>query len=71
MLEELFALLSPREKEVYGLAIEGTSNRDIAAKLGVSKWTVKLHIGGIYQKLGVYNRIELIHVAIKLGHLVV
>lgn len=71
MFEKLFDELSPREKEVYGLAIDGTSNRDIATKLGISKWTVKLHIGKIYEKLGVYNRIELIHLAIRLGHLVV
>jgi DNA-binding NarL/FixJ family response regulator len=68
---EMFNRLTPREKEVYALAIEGVSNGDIATKLGISPFTVKLHMTHIYEKMQVYSRIELIHLAVKLGHLVV
>jgi DNA-binding NarL/FixJ family response regulator len=67
----MFEELSPREKEIYALAIEGANNKEIAAKLGIGYQTVKNHFKHIYQKLEVYSRIELIHLAVKLGHLVI
>jgi DNA-binding NarL/FixJ family response regulator len=48
--------LTPREVEVLVLAARGTSNRVIAAALGISTKTAGTHIEHIYTKLGVTTR---------------
>lgn len=53
-------LLSSREREIFLLLCEGRSSNEIAEKLFVSENTAKNHISGIYKKLGVRNRAELI-----------
>ena len=53
------ALLTPREEQVVSIMVEGLTNDEIAAKLGVSAHTVKNHLLHIYEKLGISNRIEL------------
>lgn len=57
--------ISCREKEIIGLILKGKSNKDIEDKLFISLKTVKSHIYNIYQKLGVKNRLELIHLIQK------
>ncbi len=56
-------VLTPREKELTWKILEGLSNREIAETLGISERTVKAHLGSVYAKLRVSNRLEL---AIKL-----
>jgi predicted ATPase/DNA-binding CsgD family transcriptional regulator len=51
--------LTPTELEVVGLVAEGLSNPDIAARLFVSRETVKSHLSSIFVKVGVTNRTEL------------
>lgn len=51
--------LTPREIEVLQSAVAGLSNKDIASKFSISEQTVKHHITSIFDKLGVYNRLEL------------
>jgi two-component system, NarL family, nitrate/nitrite response regulator NarL len=53
------AALSGREQAVAGLVAQGMRNRDIAARLGITEGTVKVHLHRIYEKLGVGNRTEL------------
>jgi len=48
--------LTRREADVARHIVEGRSNRDIAAALGISEGTVKIHLHAIYSKLGVDNR---------------
>ncbi|WP_163510612.1 helix-turn-helix transcriptional regulator [Fodinicola acaciae] len=55
--------LTPAELEVVRLIREGLSNPDIAARLYVSRATVKAHLTHIYAKLSVANRTELATVA--------
>lgn len=50
--------LTPRQYNVLELVSEGLPNKLIAARLGVSDHTVKLHIHNIISKLGVTNRTE-------------
>jgi DNA-binding CsgD family transcriptional regulator len=51
--------LTPREREVASLAVQGLSNRDIAERLVVSNRTVDNHLYNLYAKLGVRNRAEM------------
>ena len=51
--------LSPIETEVVEHAADGLSNPEIAAKLFISRGTVKMHLSSAYTKLGLANRIEL------------
>jgi DNA-binding NarL/FixJ family response regulator len=51
--------LTPRELEIVRHIVEGGTNRDIAAALGISEDTVKHHLRNVFDKLGVSNRLEL------------
>jgi predicted ATPase/DNA-binding CsgD family transcriptional regulator len=55
--------LTPTERSVVELAVQGLSNPEIAARLFVSRGTVKTHLVHIYAKLQVANRTELAHLA--------
>jgi DNA-binding NarL/FixJ family response regulator len=57
--------LTEREKVVLTLLVNGKSNREISSKLSISSATVKYHLGNIYSKLGVKNRIEAVTVAME------
>jgi DNA-binding NarL/FixJ family response regulator len=59
--------LSPRELEVLQLICDGHSNREIAAKLGLSVNTVAVHRANIMNTLGVHKTAELVVYAIKNG----
>jgi ATP/maltotriose-dependent transcriptional regulator MalT len=50
--------LSPREREVYELIVQGRSNREIATTLFISESTAKVHVRHIFDKLGVHTRAE-------------
>ncbi|MBA3841575.1 MAG: AAA family ATPase [Actinobacteria bacterium] len=52
------ALLSPRENEVLELLARGMRNREIAQALFISPSTTKVHVGHVYEKLGVRGRTE-------------
>jgi DNA-binding NarL/FixJ family response regulator len=53
------ALLTRREREVVGLAVDGLKKREIARKLGLSEHTVKNYLFSIFGKLQVSSRLEL------------
>src|SRR4029079_9689263 len=52
-------LLSPREREVQRLLVEGYANLNVAAHLGISENTIRTYIRRLYKKLNVCNRIDL------------
>lgn len=54
------ALLTPREHEVLTHVITGRLNKQIAADLGVTEDTVKIHRSRMMQKLGIYSSPELL-----------
>ncbi|KTR39323.1 LuxR family transcriptional regulator [Curtobacterium oceanosedimentum] len=55
----LLAALTERETEVALAVAAGASNAQIAADLFVSLATVKTHVGHVYEKFGVDNRVQL------------
>lgn len=59
--------LTPRQKEVLQLVIEGCTMKEIASKLGISTRTAESHKYEMMEGLGVDNTAELIQYAIKLG----
>jgi DNA-binding NarL/FixJ family response regulator len=53
--------------QVIGALVDGQTNKDIASTFNISEYTVKHHLTNIYDKLGVYNRVELVLFAINWG----
>ena len=59
-LQKGFVSLAPREREIVRLAMEGRSNKEIGARLGMSPKTVESRLTEIYERYGITNgRIEL------------
>jgi DNA-binding NarL/FixJ family response regulator len=59
--------LTEREREVLVVAAEGLTAREIAERLGVRERTITTHLGRIYGKLGVGNRLSAIRTAARSG----
>jgi two-component system response regulator NreC len=66
-VEDSFDLLTTREREVLQLLAEGKSNKDVAALLNLSLYTVETHRGNILQKLNLHSSAELILYAVRKG----
>ncbi len=52
--------LTPRQGEILRLILRGLPNKRIACELGIAEATVKEHVTGILERLGVRNRVEAI-----------
>jgi two-component system, NarL family, response regulator YdfI len=59
--------LTAREAQVLALLAEGLVNKQIAARLGISRHTVKTHLGALFHKLGVTTRAEAVAVGARAG----
>lgn len=62
-----YETLTPREREIFQLAAEGTSNPRIAERLSLSPRTVEMHRGNMMKKLGLNSQTELVKYAVKRG----
>ena len=62
-----YDMLTSREREVLHLAAQGMTSTETANRLCISPRTVKVHRARDMQKLGLHNRTELIHFAIRQG----
>jgi DNA-binding NarL/FixJ family response regulator len=60
-------LLTSREREVLQLIAEGKTNKEVAAVLNISVFTVDAHRGRIMEKLNVHNVNELVRFAVRNG----
>lgn len=58
---DLLSTLTPRELQVLELVSQGKSNKAIAAQLGITEHTVKLHVHNVSGKIGVSNRTAAAH----------
>jgi DNA-binding NarL/FixJ family response regulator len=61
------AALTPRQREVLQLVAEGSSTKEIAARLAISARTVEFHKYQMMEALGLHSNAELVHFAIKHG----
>jgi two-component system, NarL family, response regulator LiaR len=59
--------LTPREREILSLMVDGCTNGDIACKLTLSVSTVKTHVSHIMAKLGAKTRTEAATLAVREG----
>ena len=66
-LRTLFESLTTREQEVIGLVTSGLMNKQIAAEMGVSVITVKVHRGNVMRKMGARSLTDLVRMADALG----
>jgi DNA-binding NarL/FixJ family response regulator len=62
--------LTPRERDILGLLLQGLTNREIAGRLLISDATVKSHLSTAYRKLGVANRTEAALAVYRRGELI-
>jgi RNA polymerase sigma factor (sigma-70 family) len=66
-IQRRVALLTPREREVLTLVVAGLLNKQIAAALGTSEKTVKVHRARVMQKMQVVSVVQLVLLAEKVG----
>jgi FixJ family two-component response regulator len=66
-LKAKFDTLTEREREVMALVTSGLMNKQIAATMGVSEITVKVHRGNLTRKMGARSVAELVRMADGLG----
>jgi len=67
-LRDRFASLTPREREIMAQVVEGRLSKQIAASLGLSEITVKVHRARLMQKVAAKSVAELVRMADRLGH---
>lgn len=65
--EDPFDALTDREREVFQLAAEGSSNPQIAERLSLSPRTVEMHRANLMKKLGLKSQTDLVKYAVKRG----
>src|SRR5712692_2214693 len=66
-LQQRYALLTPREREVLPLVVSGLLNKQAASELGISEVTLQIHRGKIMQKMKAESLAELVRMAGTLG----
>jgi FixJ family two-component response regulator len=67
LLQERYVTLTPREREVLPLVIGGLLNKQIAAQLGTSEKTIKIHRGQVMRKMQADSLADLVRLAQSLG----
>jgi FixJ family two-component response regulator len=65
----LLATLTPREREVFSLVALGKPNKRIAAELGTTEKTIKVHRGRVMAKLGADSVVDLVRLSQKADQL--
>jgi len=66
-VRERYASLTPREQETMALVVSGLMNKQIAAALGLSEMTVKVHRAQVMRKMNVTSLPELVRISDSLN----
>jgi FixJ family two-component response regulator len=66
-LRKRYDTLTPREREVMALVVQGLLNKQVAAQMGTSETTAKIHRGQVMRKMEVQSLPDLVRIAEKLG----
>jgi len=65
VVDDPYGALSPREREVLHLVVEGLTTKEIASRLGITVKTAENHRCRVLDKLGVRNSAELVRYAMR------
>ncbi|EJC83229.1 response regulator [Rhizobium leguminosarum bv. trifolii WSM2297] len=66
-LQSRYNSLTPREREIMHLVVAGSVNKQIAAEVGLSEVTVKVHRGHVMRKMQARSLVDLVRMADSLG----
>ena len=66
-LRERYDQLTPKEREVMALVVQGLLNKQIALRLNNSEITIKQHRGKVMHKMQAESLVDLVHMAERLG----
>jgi DNA-binding NarL/FixJ family response regulator len=62
-----YGRLTPREREVFHMVVEGRTSKEIAARLGISTKTAENHRANVLDKLGARNTADVVRYAVRRG----
>jgi FixJ family two-component response regulator len=67
MVRARIAALTPRERQVFGLVIQGKTSKAVARELGGTERTIKAHRHRVMEKMQVRSMAELVSLAERVG----
>ncbi len=67
-LRRRYERLTPREREVFALVVDGMLNKQVAMQLGASERTIKAHRAAVVEKMEADSLADLVRMAEKLGN---
>ena len=66
-IEERYGRLTNREREVFGIVVEGKPNKVIASELGLSQKTIEVHRAHVMEKMRAESFADLVKMAMRIG----